>query len=324
MTKSRLLPEQLPKLTVALRSAGERSFHACKALLLAQVPESCVQVVTEVPFESALMKTYEIGIECGDEWLMSLDADVFLREGAVATLFSAAKNLPRRYFQIEGLVQDKLTGIYRKAGHRMYRTKYLKTALRLMPAPNTEIRPEYVTLQRMEATGFPSLEIKSVMGVHDYEQFFRDIYRKAFVHANKHQIWLPQLISRWKKLAVEDDDFLIALRGLYDGLVSLANVKIDTRDYGAAARRAIGDLGLQEKPPLSVQAIDFKQIEAILADSDDIINNQTSRSLEARLERFRSRYYRLGALRMVPYLFGSILCDIGTKIKQLADYHRLV
>ncbi len=154
MTISDPLPQQPLKSTIVIRSAGERSFQICKKLLLDQVPASYVHVVKEVPFESALRKTYEIGIDSGDEWLMTLDADVFLRQGAVCKLLSQAKGLPGHYFQIEGLVHDKLTGMYREAGHRMYRTKYLKTALQHIPANNTEIRPEYATPSKNGIIGF--------------------------------------------------------------------------------------------------------------------------------------------------------------------------
>jgi len=301
--------------------AGERSFQVCKHLLLKQIPENCVHVVSEMPFESALRKTYKIGIESGEKWLMTLDADVLLRKDAVSNLFSRAEALPEHFFQIEGLVHDKLTGMYRKAGHRIYRTKYLDTALRHIPVNNSEIRPEYVTLQRMEAIGFRSMEINTVFGVHDYEQFYRDVYRKAFVHANKHQVWLPKLISRWKELACEDDDFRIALRGLYDGLLSLAKVKIDVREYGEAADNALRDMGLQEKSEFPAYSIDFKRIEAILEDAGERLYDQKEkpRSMEAKLQRLRGRYYRLGALRLAPYFLGSLLCDIGSWIKQMAE-----
>lgn len=319
MTSPFNVAEQPLNISAVIRSAGERSLQACKALLVKQIPESCIHIVSEVPFESALRKTYEIGIESDDEWLMTLDADVFLRKGSVYKLFSEAEGLPGHYFQIEGLIHDKLTGMYRNAGHRMYRTKYLDTALKKIPEANTKIRPELTTLKRMETSGYPSKKIQTVFGLHDYDQFYCDIYRKAFIHANKHQIWISQLISRWKNLGTSDDDFRIALRGLYDGLISLANVKIDTRDYVEAAKKALGDLGLQEKPVLPVNTIGFKRIEAILADAGEIPNNQNNQSLEAKLERLKSRYARLGALRTVTYLFGATLSDIGAKIKKLVE-----
>jgi hypothetical protein len=322
MTMSITFQEQSQNLIVVIRTAGERTLAACKSLLLDQIPERCVHVVSEKPFEATLRKTYEIGIESGDKWLMTLDADVFLRENAVSKLMTEAEVLPGYYFQIEGLVHDKLTGLYRKAGHRMYRTKYLKAALKHIPADNIEVRPEYSTLQKMGAIGFPSMEINSVFGVHDYEQYYRDIYRKAFVHANKHLVWLPRLVSRWKKLAANDDDFHIALRGLYDGLISLTDAKIDTRDYTEAAECAMGDLGLQEKPSLPDKEVDLKHVQSIIDAAGQPPDEKNTKSVEAKLERLKSRYARLGPLRIAPYLLGSLLCDLGTNIKRISEHRK--
>jgi hypothetical protein len=202
------------KLIVVIRTVGERTFEACKALVVKQVPEELVYVVSEQPFELTLRRCYQIGIDSEAEWMMTLDADVLLREGAIEAFLSEAERLPPHYLQLEGLMFDKLSGIYRNVGHRMYRTQYLKTALQYIPANRTEIRPEDATLKKMGAIGFPSLIIPTVFGVHDYEQYYGDIYRKAFVHANKHSDKLTLFIERWKAHSPHDRDYLIAIRGL--------------------------------------------------------------------------------------------------------------
>src|SRR5262249_84141 len=162
----------------------------------------------------------EVAIQRGARWTMTLDADVLLREGAVEHLVAEAEAMPDNFLQIEGRIHDKLTGLYRHAGHRIYRTNYLERALQEIPPVGTEMRPEYATVQRMEELGFPSQQIGLIVGIHDYEQYFRDIYRKAFVHANKHACLLEELVTRWKRLALQDSDFRIALRALYDGLLT--------------------------------------------------------------------------------------------------------
>jgi hypothetical protein len=313
---------QFRDLIVVIRSASERTLDACKALLFKQFPHECVYLLNERPLEAALRKTYEIGIGTHADWLITLDADVLLREGAVSMLRTEAETLPKHYFQLEGLVHDKLTGLFRKAGYRIYRTKYLKDGLRKIPKNGTEIRPEFATLQRMAALGYPSLEINMVFGIHDYEQFYRDIYRKAFIHANKHQIWLPQLIQRWKSLAVADDDFRIALRGLYDGLMTSSVISVDARNYIESAEKAMRELGLNEKSLLPVENIGFNHVEAVLTDARDFPKQQNHQPLRAKLNRLKSRYFQLGAARIGPYIFGALLSDIGSKIKRLVEIGR--
>src|SRR5690606_39569755 len=68
-------------LVVIVRTAGERTFELSHSLLLAQVPADRVLVVDERPFEKALRRTYELGIEHAARWTMTLDADVLLRPG---------------------------------------------------------------------------------------------------------------------------------------------------------------------------------------------------------------------------------------------------
>ena len=137
------------KLIVVIRTVGERTFEACKALVIKQVPEALVYVVSEQPFEATLRHCYQIGIDSGAEWMMTLDSDVLLREEAIKNLLSEAERLPPQYLQLEGLLFDKLTGIYRNVGHRIYRTKYLDKALECIPPERSEIRPEDATLKKI-------------------------------------------------------------------------------------------------------------------------------------------------------------------------------
>jgi hypothetical protein len=209
--------------------------------------------------------------------------------------------------------------MFRKVGHRMYRTKYLKTALKLIPENYTQIRPEYKTLQLMQSEGFPSKEITNVFGIHDFEQYYCDIYRKAFVYANKHQVWLPKICTRWKNKANNDQDYKIALRGLYDGLLATNSVKIDTRAYGDLAKEAMNELGFSEKSNLHPTEMNAQLIETILSKANNKYDLLNANSFEAKKSRLKRRYKRLGMLRFAPYILGSLLVDIGTNLKRYVD-----
>ena len=91
-------------LVVIIRAAGERTLQVCRELLGMQIRGDAVEIVNETPFEAALRRTYEIGLQRSAKWTMTLDADVLLREGAVAELMAEAERLPRHFVQIEGLV----------------------------------------------------------------------------------------------------------------------------------------------------------------------------------------------------------------------------
>ncbi len=309
------------ELILVIRYSGERTFDICRELVLRQIPEGKVFFVSERPFEAALRKTYEIGIASGVKWMITLDADVLLRDGAIKSLLEEAEKGSRKLFQLEGLVHDKLMGGFRKAGYRIYRTEYLPVALGIVPADRVEIRPECATLRKMAELGYPSYECVQVYGAHDYEQFYRDVYRKAFVHANKHARWLPQIIERWKRLAVNDDDFRVALRGLYDGLMSLSEARIDVRDYTSSAQRALQELGLQEKQELlwAGEGGSCEIANKIIAqayEAGDVVDNDFSMT---HYQLVKSYYQRLGPWRLVPYAIGAVLWWAGKGLKSVAS-----
>lgn len=248
---------------VVIRTAGERSFDASLALLHAQVPRERVLVVDERPFERALRRTYEFGLQHGRKWTCTFDADVLCADGAVAALVAEAEGLPSRYIQVEGRVFDKFTGLFRQAGHRVYRTSLLQEAIRHLPEPATTIRPEHETLLRMSALGHPSRRVAHVVGLHDFEQYYRDVYRKAFVHARKHRSWVPFIVDRCLRHAESDRDFDVVLKGVFDGLMTSDAISIDTRRFdGRLSEEWMASVGLTEKDRLESVGPGFDQSKA--------------------------------------------------------------
>lgn len=269
--------------------------------------------MNERPFEAALRTTYRIGIECGVPWLMTLDADVLLREGAVGELLARAQRLAEPFVQIEGLVHDRFIGDYRSAGHRIYRTRYLEKALAEVPGDGAEIRPEHATLLRLEALGHPSAACDLIVGTHDYEQYFADIYRKSFVHGQKHPAWLSSVIPWWRSLADADPDFRVALRGYFDGFLSPARARIDARDQVDSGRLTLGGLGLEEKPVLSMTAGLPEELRVL---QERLAADTLPKSPASRHVRVREAYERMGAFRFIPYAIGSALGKLGERLRR--------
>lgn len=238
------------ELVVVIRAVCERTLDVCKQQVLSQLPESAVYIVIDQPFEVTLHRCYEVGIKSNAQWMITVDADVLLTSSSIQGLISAAQAMPENYIQLEGRVFDKILGTYRQAGHRIYRTSLLPQALKHIPAEGTEIRPEYHTLQQMAAHGYPSRRIGQVFGLHDYEQNFADLYRKAVVHAKKHTYLIPSLVERCIT-NLEDDDFKVILKGLYDGIIYTNKVSIDRRKFLDSAQAALDSLNLKEKDPIN-------------------------------------------------------------------------
>lgn len=301
-----------------IRTTGERTFETCRRLVLEQMPETRLHVVKEYPFEAALRRCYEIGLNSGAEWMVTIDADVLLKRNAIASLLEEAAAMPENHFQMEGMVLDKLTRRFRWAGYRAYRVRHLDAAWKLLPADRAEIRPESSTLDRMAAQGYPYLRSRRIYGVHDYEQYLRDIYRKAYVHASKHPQWLPELLATWKNLARSDVDLRVALAGAHDGLLAHEEPRIDTRDFLGKTEEILAKLGLEEKEALASDGVVFETIDELIGNaikSPEIKEVAVDASPPSQLARLFSG---LGPIRILPYLAGAVLCRLGDCIKRLA------
>jgi hypothetical protein len=307
------------KAIAVIRSASERTRDGCRALLVRQLPEGAVHVLDERPFEAALRACYRIGIESDVEWMVTVDADVLPRPGAVWDLLAVAESLSDDYLQVEGLVHDKLLGGYRSAGHRAYRTRHLRKALDALPPDGTQIRPETWALERLAREGHPSTRCEVVFGVHDHEQFYRDIYRKSFVQGQKFREWLPEVVPRWRALADEDPDFRVAMRGFFDGFESPELAPLDVGRYSDRAEDALRRLGIAEKSDLPRDAVEGKSGPDL---PSRVLAAQPHRRPATRYDRIKSAYGRLGVVRMVPLALGSTLCLAGNGLRRMAGARR--
>jgi hypothetical protein len=252
-----------PGLSTVIRVAGERTAEACERLATAECDGGPVSVVAEAPFERALAVTFERAVEAGREWTLVLDGDVLMRPGTAARLLAQARRMPPHVFQFQGLVCDKLLGAARKAGNRVYRTSQLAAALAHIPPAGVEVRPETHVCHQMERHGHVSRLVDVIVGLHDYEQFHVDIYRKAHVFAQKHRDSAARQLPDWVMQAHDDPDFLTAIRGFCDGLETGFR-GIDVRAYPDNLREAFG-AGFEDKPPLNAAEWSPATVDRVVA-----------------------------------------------------------
>jgi len=307
---------------VVIRAADERTLPLCRTLLEQQVPPHRIHTVREQPFEAALRACYRLGLESSAEWMITVDADVLPRAGAVQALLDVALSMPPDVVQVEGLVHDRLAGGLRKAGHRAYRTSILSTALPLIPANGTTIRPEFSTLSALAERGHRSHECQVFFGVHDHEQYFRDVYRTSFVHGQKHTAWLADIVPTWRDAMSSDDDLRMALRGFCDGVQSLQSARIDVRDFHESSARALIDLGLSEKQPLVDDGINMARVTALhasFAALADAARADAVRAARSTRQRLFANYRRFGLRRYLIHVAGGILLSIGARLRQDGD-----
>lgn len=197
-----------------VRTFGERTEAECVKRVRKQLAD--VQVIHVEPFAEAVRECFRLAINSKADWLLTVDADVLLNSGAVASLLNQAKTLDG--WQIVGIVKDKLAGRARMAGVRLYRIAALPEALPLVS--NDEVRPEGSIARALGGWE----KSREVVGKHDFEQFYRDLYRKGQMASIKHPGW-GNLAAEWRRSRDPD------LRAAYAGWAGLP-------------------LGMKEKEPL--------------------------------------------------------------------------
>jgi hypothetical protein len=309
--------------TVIMRTVGERTEELCRRLILQQVPEENVITVSNTPFSAALADSYRAGIERGLKWTLCVDADVLLRPDAVATLLDTAEKSESNVCEVQGLVLDKFFGGSRPAGNHLYRTPLLPKALALIPKSGIDLRPEYYILQRMKKLGYSWIQSYKVLGLHDFEQYYRDIYRKCFVQAHKHDYRLDLFVSYWRRMKNTDPDFHIALIGLAAGIVEESqNVRIDSKKFPSNIADIVTDKNWEEKEEIQVNkclSLDVNKIISEWKEPEEYINHFSSLYEKIKPKSKRDRFFalqkRIGTVRLIIWLFGWCLYKAGLKIK---------
>ena len=308
---------------VVLRAAGERTLPVCQKILSQHISKKYIHAIQERPFENALRRSFQIGIESGKQWLVTLDADVLLFPNALKDLVDAASQMPEDYVEVGARIFDKVLGTFRLAGNRVYRVSILPKALSCIPEIGAEIRPEAATLRKLAGCGHPHRRIGLVTGIHDFEQYYGDLYRKAFVHGQKHDYLAGDLLKRCLKKKEADPDFAVILRGFCDGMASAEKATIDSGRFRDAASGALLELGLDEKPPMDLadfQNLDhwiLSQLEFEPTAFQDHDLPALPKIMPTARERFREIAGKHGILAAMSYAAGSGLVKLGRKLKQL-------
>lgn len=236
--------------TVIVRECGERTAEACVALLQRLFPGNEIHRVGARPFSATLRLSLEKGLAEGRAWTLCIDADVLVLPELIE-LLQEAQTAPGDLFELQGLVFDKLMTAPRAAGNHLYRTALIERALPLIPAGQS-LRPETDMIEAMATRGFACRQSAALVGLHDFEQSFRDLHAKAFLHGHKHRFLLPLYRPLWQMLAPGDADYRVALAALDEAQADERAPSV-SRDYGAeTATAAAKRLGLAEKPALDI------------------------------------------------------------------------
>lgn len=296
----------LENVTVVIRYSRERTGALSARLLQEQVPARCVHVIEETPFSRAVCRTFEIGLSEGLEWTLAADADVLVTPSAVGDLVSIGNASATNLFEIEGRVFDKLFGGPRSGGLHLFRTSMLSTALGIAEMYAEVDRPESHVINAMAGQGCPQLKVDTLVGMHDFEQSHRDLYRKGFVHAQKHGEVLEFLRPMWVRLSELDGDFKAALLGMAEGFNASGVARTDVRSFDEReVDCALRSIGLSKKGPMRNEFSVAAALESLNPEPEFLAWDSVRRKGGRWKERLRRRLRRFA--RLVPSALRRLL-----------------
>lgn len=255
-------PEWVANSHWIIRSAGERTTQICYKLIAEFVPERQIEIVQERPFTAAILKTFERGKIAGKKWTVCIDADVFVYKDGFQKLFEVADSVKKDVWYVQGLTIDKFIPIIRTAGTGIYRTSMMQRAAGYVPEPDNSLRPESEMMARMVSKGHKMLRTPIVVGMHDFEQDYIDILRKAGLHYHKHHLIRDEMLNYWNRMKQSDADFRVAILGANHAIQQLSKPIVDSnyRKNEFIELLAKGDF-IPKSPP---KALDGRFVEEFI------------------------------------------------------------
>jgi len=239
----------LNNITIVLRTHKERTIDLCYKISKQQISIKDIYIVKEVPFFKAVKKTFEIGANNDNKYLLGLDADVLLFSDALEYMLHEANNYQNKeFFRMDFPLFDKFRG--RLMGAHLYNNEYSKEFLEFLNKKDEEknfIRAEYENVKEfcdkkgLEYNYYPHF----IVGKHDYFQSYQDIYNKYQLRAKKSvqsKVFdmTYNLIKGNSLKNIDDMDFIFALEGMKSA-----------NGNGVAFEEIMKKYHLKEKKPIS-------------------------------------------------------------------------
>lgn len=314
-------------ITVIIRSSGERTAQVCRSLLEEQVPPEQIHLVKEAPFFQALTKTLEIAVACNRPWTLVVDADLLIREGAISQMLAFAETQADHTLFVSGWCMDKLLCCCRPAGLHLYRTRLLDAPLfDLLESVRTSLRPEHdlITLAGKNLGRSTQIMPPDPLCLHDFEQLFADVYRKAFVHTRKHPDEVSLLLPVWSALAASDPDYRIAMLGYRASRTWPEQIQMDIRTLPREVGPLLAMMGQVEKSPVPAQAWTGAEIASrIVAEMADtslpLLQRRSGFVTQGSvLAKWRDVRSTLGTVNGLLWVLGTRLRKWGNQISSLA------
>lgn len=204
-----------------VRTAGEQTEEAAVTALRGQGMDTIVLGGRGEPFAPLLLQAVTAASEMDYQWTLMVDADVVLVKNVGLVLRKIIQEADEKDFVLQPLVFDKAFCTYRSAGIHLYRTQILQENDDLLELRPNSMRPETSFKRKITArTGLKPKLTEDFIGAHEFLQFPKHTYQKAFLKGQKMERWARYLIKLWSEMAHLDNDFKIMRSGFLRGFLS--------------------------------------------------------------------------------------------------------
>jgi hypothetical protein len=252
-----------------IRSTSERTEELCRYSILQNgIPGENIDIIKNIsPFSAALRKGYELAIAKNKKFTFFIDADMVVLPNALYTMIASAELLPDNTFFFNPLCFDYLSKTIYPNGPHLYRTQHIEKAFKYLSPDQSSIRPETLATVAMDKDGYSSVYLDIPAALHEFEQYYRDIFRRALTKYYKSKAKRREIKHLIKKEVDSNPDFQVA---------SLAF-----------------EYAKKEKPKVALDYTQFEQAFATqqIEEKNDITNlEQAYSSLLEIIERTKNNY----------------------------------
>jgi hypothetical protein len=187
-----------------VRSLGERTEKITIDLLNEQITNIHL-IKNTTPFKSTVIECLKLGIEHNVDFMVTCDSDVQPLNNAITNIIKYGQKYDDKL--ITGYTYSKFFK-KREGGIRLWPGKKLKQFLDYTIKNESPLRPEADLHNK-----FNGLLVNNIFSIHEYEQYYTDIYSRFNLQSLKSQKF-SNIISTFKD--VDDMDFKVAYHGFFD------------------------------------------------------------------------------------------------------------